>query len=201
MVKNPQRKSILAPMSPLFARASDVTKRVSLKEISFHGHINLRGTASDKNFRDIVEEVVGCELPNIPNTYNKAAAHECLWLAPDEWLVVVPNNHRQQIYEAFLQRLSGIHSSVTDVSAYRSVIELAGSAAREILAKGCTIDFHPSVFPNNGCVQTLLARSQILIQLVDVETPIYKLFVRVSFARYVASWLLDALSEYELAPA
>jgi sarcosine oxidase subunit gamma len=42
----------------------------------------------------------------------------------------------------------------------------------------------------------VLARAQVIIHQVT-DTPAYRLFVRASFAAYLAEWLLDAAHEYE----
>ena len=81
-----------------------------------------------------------------------------------------------------------------EVSASRAVIEIAGADARSVLAKGCTLDLHASAFRAPRCAQTLLARTQMLLQAVD-DKPTFRIFVRSSFASYVAAWLLDAAAE------
>ena len=45
------------------------------------------------------------------------------------------------------------------------------------------------------CAQTTLAKAQIILEQQDA-TPLYWLYVRPSFARYLADWLLDAMAEY-----
>ncbi len=84
--------------------------------------------------------------------------------------------------------------AVVDVSAQRTVIELAGPAARELLAKGCSIDLHPRVFGPGQCAQTTLARAPVIL-LPRAENA-YWVFVRASFAEYCAEFLLDAMTEY-----
>ncbi|TDD03590.1 FAD-dependent oxidoreductase [Nonomuraea deserti] len=76
-----------------------------------------------------------------------------------------------------------------DVSGQRTVLELAGPAAHDVLITGCPIDLDPSVFP--GHAQTLLAKTSVILERVSPET--YRIYVRSSFARYLAEWLIDAL--------
>ena len=63
-----------------------------------------------------------------------------------------------------------------------------------MLAKGCPLDLHGSAFAPPQCAQTLLAKAQIILQCADAR-PTFRLFVRISFAPYVAEWLLDAAAE------
>jgi sarcosine oxidase subunit alpha len=96
-------------------------------------------------------------------------------LGPDWWLVVGEGS---------------VDPGWVDVSGQRTVLELAGPGAREVLLTGCPLDLHPSVF--TGHAQTLLARTQVILQ--RTEPDIYRIFVRSSFTVYLAEWLLDAIS-------
>ncbi|MEW9547927.1 2Fe-2S iron-sulfur cluster-binding protein [Nonomuraea sp. NPDC050783] len=76
-----------------------------------------------------------------------------------------------------------------DVSDQRTVLELSGPAAEDVLITGCPLDLHPSAFP--GHAQTLLGRASVLLERRSADT--YRIYVRSSFTRYLAEWLLDAL--------
>ena len=69
-----------------------------------------------------------------------------------------------------------------------------------MIAKGCTIDLHPSVFRPGRVVRTLLAKTGIILHQVD-ETPTYEITVHRSFADYAWRWLEDAGLEYGVAIA
>ena len=69
-----------------------------------------------------------------------------------------------------------------------------------MLAKACPLDFHPRAFGPARCAQSNVARTQALIALED-ELPVFRLFVRSSFAVYLAEWLLDAMREYHVPDA
>jgi heterotetrameric sarcosine oxidase gamma subunit len=86
------------------------------------------------------------------------------------------------------------HSCVVDVSAARTVLQLAGPRARDVLAHGCSLDLHPGVFVVGACAQTNLAKAQVVLHRPGPDR--YHVFVRASFADYLARWLLDAMVEY-----
>jgi sarcosine oxidase subunit alpha len=75
-----------------------------------------------------------------------------------------------------------------DVSGQRTVLELAGPGALEVLITGCPIDLHPSVF--TGHAQTFLAKTPVILER---DGAAYRIYVRSSYTRYLAEWLLDAL--------
>jgi len=119
-----------------------------------------------------------------------------LWLGPDWYLVVdSPGTDLEAGLEA---ELRGGSATAVDVSAARTVLNLAGPHARAVLEHGCALDLHPRAFGPGRCAQTNLAKAQVLIHQLGPEE--YRVFVRSSFADYLASWLLDAMVEYLGAP-
>jgi sarcosine oxidase subunit gamma len=65
---------------------------------------------------------------------------------------------------------------------------LIGPGAREVLAKGCTLDLHPDEFKPGACAQSGLAKASVLLAMID-ERPSFEIKVRRSFAEYVLLWL------------
>jgi sarcosine oxidase subunit gamma len=131
----------------------------------------------------------GTMLPTGPNTVAGDATRAALWLGPDEWLVVGPTGSEPEIEREF----AAAGATTVNVSANRTTLELRGPRARELLGFGCPIDLDPRVFGPGRCAQTVLARANVLIWFVDDDPePVYRLFVRPSFAAYVAAWLSDA---------
>ncbi len=108
--------------------------------------------------------------------------------------MVAPDGRNDTLCADLRGALRGLHNSVTDLSANRTIIEIAGTDARVVLAKGCPLDLHGSAFKPPQSAQTLLAKSQVILQCVDAR-PVFRLFVRLSFANYIAEWLLDAAAE------
>jgi len=53
---------------------------------------------------------------------------------------------------------------------------------------------HAAAFNPPQTAQTVLAKAQVLLQCVD-ERPTFRVFTRLSFAPYVAEWLIDAAAE------
>jgi sarcosine oxidase, subunit gamma len=174
--------------SPLAHRAAafeQLPAGITVRELPFLTQLNLRLDPAGAAARRVAEQL-GAQLPSQPCTSLRAAGCELLWLGPDEWLLLTEAHLESQLRQA----VEGEHAAITDVSAQRTLLSLTGPAARELLAKGCSIDFHPSVSPAGTCVQTLLAQTGIIIVVRDEQD--YLLLVRQSFADYLAAWLIDA---------
>jgi sarcosine oxidase subunit gamma len=161
------------------------------------GHINLRGRASDAGFLPPVEKLLGQALPIEPNTVS-GERHQVFWLGPDEWLIVTPAAGALELAERLRQATSGTHASVNDISGGQIALMLQGAECRELLAKGCTLDLHPSVFAAGDCAQSGLARANVLLALMDA-TPTFMIVVRRSFSDYLCRWLAHAGSDVGIA--
>jgi sarcosine oxidase subunit gamma len=189
-----ERRSPLGNHAALLAQASGDPARFAMRERAFVTQLNLRGDASDAGFASAVRGVLGGDLPAAANTWTGTPERGLLWLGPDEWLVVAPDAERSTLEGALRTALAGRHHSLVDVSANRTVIELSGTDVRAALAKGCSLPLHAAAFAPPQCAQTVLAKSQVLLQACET-TPVFRLYVRNSFAHYLAQWLADAAAE------
>ena len=169
---------------------------VVISERPFLGHLNLRGDPKDAGFMKATESVLGFALPTEPNTVAANGELLALWLGPDEWHVVTPSAAQTPLLDSLETALNGMHFAVTDVTGGQTVITVSGPRARDVLAKGCPLDLHPSSFKPADCAQTLLAKANVLIRCVADSPPSFELIVRRSFAEYTALWLNDAALEY-----
>lgn len=184
--------------SPLGHRSAELAASPAaarLCEVPFLTQLDLRLDAHGPAAQ-AVGEALGTGLPGQPNTAARSGDLDVLWLGPDEWLVVVPAVAPQALERSLRLALGTQDGAVVDVSAHRTVIELSGPRAGEVLAKGCSLDLHPSIFPQGRCAQVLLALAPVLLMSRGGEVPTYWIFVRSSFAPYMADWLLDASIEY-----
>lgn len=138
------------------------------------------------------DSLLGVALPG-PCTFTSGNGVEVLWMGPDEYLVLGPELSRESSdLEAELSRESSV-LAVVDVSAQRNVFRLTGAHAADVLAHGCSIDLDPAVSPPGTCVQTLLARTGIVLMVREEG---FTILVRQSFSDYFRAWLADASLEY-----
>lgn len=171
---------------------ADAAVPVTLQEIAPPVLIDLRGDRGDPAFAAAVEQVLGVAPSDAANTVAGGGELDLLWLGPNQWLAVASAERGIGLARRLDGALDGMHHSVCDVSAGRVVLELAGPEARAVLAQGLSLDLHPRVFGPGRCAQTGLARVPVILQQIDA-TPRFRLFVRASFAPYVAEWLRTAI--------
>ena len=187
----PNQTSPLAPYRARFAALAG--EDVTIREGRPLAQINLRGDPDDPVFDDAVSSVVCCSVPRLANTVSRQSAgpRSIMWLGPDEWLIIAAEGEGPTLCADLMTALTGRHISVIDVSANRIIVELSGLGARDIIAKGCTLDLHPRTFTTGQCAQTLLAHVPIILEQTEA-TPTYKVYVRPSVSRYLADWFLNA---------
>jgi sarcosine oxidase subunit gamma len=132
-------------------------------------------------------------LPIEPNTWAASdEGREMLWLGPDEWLVVGPEGSGTTMAADLDVALHGVHRSMVDVSANRTTFEVSGEARHELLSQGCGVDLDPRSWHAGMCAQSLLAGVPVILQERGDRT---RIFVRPSFAGYLASWLTATSTE------
>jgi len=191
-----QRRSPLSHVADRLAAATrDSGGAVRLAELPFLAQVNVRLDAKGAAAA-AVGLALGLQLPLEPNTVVRTGELTAGWLGPDEWLVVGrPGSERD--LESRIRAATGDEPvAVTDVSAQRTTLLVAGPRARDLLAHGCPLDLHPRAFGTDRCAQTTLGRTQIVLVARNEPRAGFWVLVRSSFAGYLTDWLLDAAAEY-----
>lgn len=172
-------------------RAGSYEGKVVVSEVAFLTQIGLR--ADRPLTRTACAGAIGLELPG-PSTVVRRGSRAALGFGPDEWLIVDPPDRQAEILAALAAAVPDGHVSAVDLSANRTVLELAGPHARDVLAAGCKLDLHARAFGPGRCAATDVASVSVYLDHLDDD--VYRLHVRPSFAAHLAEWLLDAMIEY-----
>ena len=116
-----------------------------------------------------------------------------LSLGPTEWWVVSDRFDGAKLRE-HLEPYAGAEGiAAVDLSCAIKVLRVEGSAARELLARGCGVDFHPSRFPAGRCTRTRLAQLAVVVDCID-PAPRFELYFGRSYLKYLHAWLVDAVA-------
>ncbi|MDX3658833.1 sarcosine oxidase subunit gamma family protein [Streptomyces sp. ID05-26A] len=190
-------------VSPLAAwrdRLAALSPVLDAAEVPFRSQLTVR--VSDPDAIAAMGATLGVDFPSAACTFSSGTGRfgdvEVLWLGPDEFLVTASPDLQVTIEEVLRGALGTAGGSVVDTSAQRTTVVLQGPQSREVLAHGCSVDLHPAAAPVGTCVQTLLARTGIVLQVTGEDT--ITILVRSSFAEYFAAWLADACTEYLAVP-
>ena len=125
--------------------------------------------------------MLGVTPPTTPNTLLRGDAGSVIWLGPDEWLVVGELGAIETQEAALRAAVVPFGGAAVDVSGQRGSLSLRGRHLRDVLAKGCALDLHPSAFWSGSNAQTTLGLAGVVLLAGDDPAELAVL-VRPSFA-------------------
>ena len=141
-----------------------------------------------------VEDVLGVAWPQETGAVARGSA-EIICLGPADWLVLA----REPDADVWLDRIAaafdGSAFRATNVSDALARIEVDEAEVRDLLAKGCSLDLHPPLFPPGRAARTRLAGMPVVVHCTGTST--FECIVTLSYASFLVSWLADAMLEFE----
>ena len=187
--------------SPLHhAQLEQLIGQSSTSGIVFHekkllGHLNLRGNCADADFLAGVQAVLGLALPIRPCSSALSDDTQIMWLAPDEWLIIVASGTETDVEQKLRGALKG-HFAVSDISGAQTLLELSGRHVVDLMKKSTGYDLHLENFPVGKVIGTTFAKAGAHILRVSEDK--FQLIVRRSFSDYIWLWIQHGSQEYGL---
>ena len=114
-----------------------------------------------------------------------------LWSAPNTWLVI---SRKGNITKTITETCDSENFAVTDISHSRAVIQIKGLQAKEILKKGCPLNFNE--FEKNNCAGTVFHGINIVVDFVDNNPDTFNLLTLRSFGESFYHHITDAALEF-----
>jgi heterotetrameric sarcosine oxidase gamma subunit len=148
-------------------------------------------SAADQACRD----AYGKPAPGKPQAVEAPGAL-LIWSGPDQFLVLSARDAGSAREKARLA-FAGL-ASLSEQSDARSLIRISGAKARDMLAKVCSLDLHPAIFPAGTAAATSIDHTPVnLWRGGDSSgTAVYYLLVFATFAESLWHTLLDSGAEY-----
>ena len=168
---------------------------VVFSEAGLLGHLTLRCEPSSPLI-PFAQSILGVALPLSPLTSVEQGDLVVSWIAPDEWLISLPNDQVFDLETRFRAEMTGHHSLVNG-SGGMTVYKLRGKHVVDMLKKSTPVDLHDSEFPVGKVVSTVFAKAGAVVRRTGESE--FELVVRRSFADYIWLWIQDASQEYGLA--
>jgi heterotetrameric sarcosine oxidase gamma subunit len=136
---------------------------------------------------------LGVLLPTVPNRSVISRDRAALWLGPDEWLVLAPEDASD--LASLAMRAAGDHpASVVDVSHRSQTLEVTGPRAAWCLNAFCALDLDMHAFPVGMCTRTVFGKAEVVLWRIAAE--VFHLDVVRSFVPYVWACLEEARLEF-----
>ena len=114
-----------------------------------------------------------------------------LWSAPSTWLII---SRKENIVEIIKEKCNSENFAVTNISHSRAVIQIKGLQAKEILKKGCPLNFN--VFEKNNCAGTVFHGITIVVDFIDNNPDTFNLLTLRSFGESFYHHITDAALEF-----
>ena len=114
-----------------------------------------------------------------------------LWTAPSTWLVI---SRKENIVEKIKEKCNSDNFAITDISHSRAIIQIKGPQAKDILKKGCPLNFNE--FENNNCAGTVFHGINIVVDFVGNNPDTFNLLTLRSFGESFYHHITDAALEF-----
>ena len=114
-----------------------------------------------------------------------------LWNAPNTWLVI---SRKENIVGIIKEKCNSDDFAITDISHSRAIIQIKGLQAKDILKKGCPINFNK--FENNNCAGTVFHGINIVVDFVNSNPDTFNLLTLRSFGESFYHHITDAALEF-----
>lgn len=141
-----------------------------------------------------LRDTLGIAVDGKPNRASAGGETLALWLGPERYLVLSPAGRTPAASALLGQALTPDRAGIVQLDHARTIVRLSGRNARDVLAKGCLIDIHPSALPAGACAQTALFHINALIHAAAADT--FDLYVARSHGQSFWEAVTDAAGEF-----
>ena len=114
-----------------------------------------------------------------------------LWNGPRNWLIITT---QKEIFSEINKKLEEKDFAVTDISHSKSIIELEGDDAKEVLKKGCPFNFNE--FHKNNCLNSTYNGMSIIVDMTSNNPDTFRIFALRSFGESLYHSIRDASLEF-----
>ena len=114
-----------------------------------------------------------------------------LWSAPSTCLVI---SRKKNIVEMIKGKCNSDNFAITDITHSRAIIQIKGLQAKDILKKGCPLNFNE--FENNNCAGTVFHGINIVVDFVGSNPDTFNLLTLRSFGESFYHHITDAALEF-----
>ena len=114
-----------------------------------------------------------------------------LWNGPRNWLIMT---NTKEVLSEIVKNFSEKDFAVTDISHSKSIIQLEGDEAKEVLKKGCPFNFNE--FFKNNCLNSTFNGMSIIVDMINDKPDTFRIFSLRSFGESLYHSLTDASLEF-----
>jgi sarcosine oxidase subunit gamma len=136
-------------------------------------------------------DIDGLKLNNEPLSVSNNNDTRILWNGPKNWLLV---STKKDLLINILQNFKETDFAVTDLSHSKSIIEIEGKDAKEVLKKGCPFNFN--TLEKNNSINSTYNGIAFTVDMLNDNPDKVRLFALRSFGESLYHSVTDASLEF-----
>tara|TARA_B100000795_G_C22551635_1_gene342740 strand:+ start:67 stop:648 length:582 start_codon:yes stop_codon:yes gene_type:complete len=146
-----------------------------------------------KNSSTIINDfkIDNLNLKNEAFNVNSNNETRILWNGPNNWLLVT---NKKELLNELLKKFDENNFAITNLSHSRAIIELEGENAKEVLKKGCPINFNE--LKKNECLNSIYNGMSVTIDMLNDNPNKIRIFTLRSFGESLYHSITDACLEF-----
>ena len=146
-----------------------------------------------KNSDVICEEIKidNLNLSSKPLSIESNENTRILWNGPRNWLVITTE---KEVFLEIDKKFEEKDFAITDISHSKSIIELEGNDAKEVLKKGCPFNFNE--FHKNNCLNSTYNGMSIIVDMINDNPDTFRIFALRSFGESLYHSITDSSLEF-----
>ena len=146
-----------------------------------------------KNSNVVYEEIKidNLNLSSKPLLVESNENTRILWNGPRNWLIITT---QKEVFSEIYKKFEEKDFAVTDISHSKSIIELEGDDAKEVLKKGCPFNFNS--FNKNNCLNSTFNGMSIIVDMINDNPDTFRIFALRSLGESIYHSITDSSLEF-----
>ena len=166
---------------------------IKLIKISEIKNLFITQITQHKNSNVVYEEI---EIDNLKLSSKTLSVESnentrILWNGPRNWLVITT---QKEVFFEINKKFEEKDFAITDISHSKSIIELEGNDAKEVLKKGCPFNFNE--FHKNNCLNSTYNGMSIVVDMINDNPDTFRIFALRSFGESLYHSITDSSLEF-----
>ena len=168
-------------------------KEINLIKISEIKNLFITQIFQHKNSNVVYEEIKidNLNLSSKPLSVESNENTRILWNGPRNWLVITT---QKEVFFEINKKFEEKDFAITDISHSKSIIELEGNDAKEVLKKGCPFNFNE--FHKNNCLNSTYNGMSIVVDMINDNPDTFRIFALRSFGESIYHSITDSSLEF-----
>ena len=166
---------------------------INLIKISEVKNLFITQIVQHKN-SDVVYEEIKIDNLNLSSKPLSVESNEntrIFWNGPRNWLVITT---LREVISEIDKKFEEKDFAITDISHSKSIIELEGNDAKEVLKKGCPFNFNE--FHKNNCLNSTYNGMSIIVDMINDNPDTFRIFALRSFGESLYHSITDSSLEF-----